>query len=99
MPGQDGQAAGVLREDRREGRIPPCEPALSQELHLATGCTLRPNPFGYPDVVGRNGLFLVRAQVDGRWHYGFLDIERFVVEYARGRKDKATYPIELRAER
>jgi hypothetical protein len=59
---------------------------------------LHANPFGYPDVVGRNGLFLIRAQVNGSWYYAFIDIGRFVVEYARGHKDSATYPIDLKAE-
>jgi hypothetical protein len=71
---------------------------VPKNFTTATGCTLHPNPFGYPDVVGRNGLFLIRAQVDGRWSYGFLDIGRFVVEYARGHRDSASYPVELRPE-
>lgn len=65
----------------------------------ATGCTLHPNPFGYPDVVGRNGLFLIRAKVNGEWYYGFVDIGRFVCECARGHKDKGTYPVVMLPEK
>jgi hypothetical protein len=52
----------------------------------------------YADVVGRNGLFLIRAEIDGTWYFSFIDIGRFVVEYARGHKDAATYPVELKSE-
>jgi hypothetical protein len=55
-------------------------------------------PFIYPDVVGRNGLFLIRARSGGAWHYGFLTIGPFVCEYARGHRDSATYRVELKPE-
>jgi hypothetical protein len=35
---------------------------------------------------------------DGKFHYGDIDIGRFVCEYARGHKDSATYSIEMKAE-
>ena len=73
--------------------------AVPKTFTTATGCTLHPNPFGYPDVVGRNGLFLIRTQVEGQWYYGFIDIGHFVVEYARGHKDLAIYPIALLPEK
>jgi hypothetical protein len=72
--------------------------APGKTLTTATGCTLKPNPFGYIDVVGRNGLLMVRANSGGKWYYEFIDIGHFVVEYARGHKDNATYPLELKAE-
>jgi hypothetical protein len=71
---------------------------VPKELVTATGCRLRPNPFGYPDVVARNGLFMVRASVEGKRYYGFIDVGHFVVEYARGHRDKATHKLELTAE-
>ena len=80
------------------GRFPLANREVPKPFTTATGCTLHPNPFGYPDVVGRNGLFLVRAQVGGAWYYGFIDIGRFVVEYARGHRDAASYPVALKAE-
>ena len=54
---------------------------------------------GYPDVVGRNGLFMVRTELDGQWYYGFVDIGRFVCEYARGHKDLGTYSIKMLSEK
>ncbi len=71
---------------------------MPKQYTTATGCTLRPNPFGYPDVVGRNGLFLVRAQSAGKWYYGFVTIGPFVCEYARGHRDSAVCRVELRPE-
>ncbi len=79
------------------GHYPLANRPVPYEYTTATGCSLRPNPFGYPDVVGRNGLFLIRTQIEGKFFYGFIDIGHFVVEYARGQKD-ANYPLELIAE-
>jgi hypothetical protein len=81
-----------------QGEFPLPNRPVPKTFTTATGCTLHPNPFGYPDVVGRNGLFLIRAEVGGQWYYAFMDIGRFVVEFARGHKDAASYPIELRPE-
>lgn len=64
----------------------------------ATGCTLKPNPFGYIDVVARNGLLMVRAKSDGKWYYDFIDIGHFTCEYARGHKKSATYTLDLKPE-
>lgn len=80
------------------GEFPLPNREVPKTFTTATGCTLHPNPFGYPDVVGRNGLFLIRAQVNGRWHFAFLDIGHFVAEYARGHRDAARYPVELQPE-
>jgi hypothetical protein len=48
--------------------------------------------------VGTNGLLLVRAKSGNRWHYGFIDIGRFVVAYAQGKKERATLSLELKPE-
>jgi hypothetical protein len=69
-----------------------------KEYTTATGCTLKPNPFGYIDVVGRNGLLMLRANVGGKWYYGFMDIGEFNVEYARGHIEHGQYKIELKPE-
>ena len=81
-----------------EGRFPLANRPVPKDFTTATGCTLHANPWGYPDVVGRNGLFLIRTQVDGKWYYGFIDIGRFVCEYARGHKDNAVYSVKLMPE-
>jgi hypothetical protein len=67
-------------------------------LTTATGCTLKANPFGYIDVVGRNGLFMVRAKSGGKYYYEFITIGDFNCEYARGHRDHAYYRLELKPE-
>jgi len=69
-----------------------------KEYTTDTGCTLKPNPFGYIDVVGRNGVLMLRANVAGKWYYGFMDIGQFNVEFARGHKDHGQYTLELKPE-
>lgn len=69
-----------------------------KEYTTETGCTLKPNPFGHIDVVGRNGLLMLRAKVDGTWYYGFMDIGLFNVECARGHTKHANYKLELKPE-
>jgi hypothetical protein len=81
-----------------EGRFALANRPPKKEFTTATGCTLKPNPFGHIDVVGGNGLFLVRANAGGKWYYQFIDIGHFVCEYARGHKKSASYPLELTAE-
>jgi hypothetical protein len=80
------------------GLFPLANRPVPKDFTTATGCALHANPFGYPDVVGRNGLFLIRAQIDGRWYYSFLDIGRFVVQYALGHRESANYVIRLQPE-
>jgi hypothetical protein len=83
-----------------EGASPRQTPAAppGKTLTTATGCTLKPNPFGYIDVVGRNGLFMVRANSGGKWYYEFITVGDFNCEYARGHKKAATYTLELTGE-
>ena len=69
-----------------------------KEYTTATGCTSKPSPFGYIDVVGRNGLLMLRTQVDGKWYYGFMDVGLFNVEYARGHKEQGNYVLDLMLE-
>jgi hypothetical protein len=101
-PGVDGSGNGTIpREPVATGRtdaggklVLPNRP-VRNEFTTETGCTLRANPFGHIDVVGRNGLLMLRTQVGGRWFYGFLDIGQFNVEYARGNTRSATYQLTL----
>jgi hypothetical protein len=85
-----------------EGRFPLAnrsgkgeEKYSEQGFTTITGCVMKANPFGHINITGFNGVFLVRAEVDGKWYYGFTDIGRFAVEKARGHED-ATYKIELK---
>ena len=68
---------------------------MRHEFTTETGCTLHPNPFGHIDVVGRNGLLMLRTQVGGTWYYAFMDIGLFNVEFARGHTKEATYKVTL----
>lgn len=82
-----------------EGRYELENRPVRKELTTATGCTLKPNPFGHIDVVGRNGLLLFRLKSGDEWYYEFLDIGRFNVEYARGNTEEAHYRVELKPEK
>jgi len=82
------------RTDAAGGLALPNRP-VRREFTTETGCTLRPNPFGHIDVVGRNGLLLFRAQVGEQWHYAFMDIGHFNVAHARGDTRAATYELPL----
>ena len=66
-----------------------------KEYTTETGCALKPNPFGYIDVVGRNSVLMLRARVGGTWCYGFMDIGQFNVAFARGNKQAASYELKL----
>ena len=68
------------------------------EFTTETGCTLKPNPFGHIDVVGRNALLMLRINVNGKWYYGFMDIGLFNVEYARGHTKHGNYKLEMKPE-
>ena len=94
----EGPAVFIGQTDSK-GEFPLPNRPVPKTFTTATGCTLHPNPFGYPDVVGRNGLFMVRTKLDGQWYYGFVNIGRFVCEYARGHKDLGTYSIKLLSEK
>ncbi len=58
-------AAGLFRLPDR-----PVSPGVT----TATGHTLRPNPYGPIDVVGRNGQLLLRLSRDGQETYAWLPI-------------------------
>jgi hypothetical protein len=81
-----------------DGRLALADRPVKKEFTTATGMTLKPNPFGHIDVVGNNGLLMVRAKNGSAWTYAFVPITDFVVEYARGHKDAATYTVPLAAE-
>ena len=64
--GKMGKPAVFVGKANAQGRFPLTNRPVPRNFTAATGCTLHPNPFGYPDVVGRNGLFLIR----GEWRPG-----------------------------
>lgn len=81
-----------------DGRFEFQNRPVLEEYTTATGCTLKPNPFGYIDVVGRNGLLMLCAKANGSAYYAFMDIGLFNVEYARGHIDHGNYTLELQPE-
>jgi hypothetical protein len=72
--------------------------APGERLTTATGCVLKPNPFGYIDAAGANGLLMVRAKSGGEYYHEFIDVGHFVCEYARGHRESATYVLKMNAE-
>lgn len=82
-----------------EGKFALANRPIDKERTTITNCPMHANPFGQIDFVGRNGVLFIRAKAsDGKFYYGYIDIGRFVCEYARGHKDSATYSIEMKAE-
>jgi hypothetical protein len=55
------------------------------------GDCLRDNPFGYIDVVGTNGLLLIKVEHQGFVDYTWLDITEVNVAYWQGQTDIATF--------
>lgn len=82
----------------RWGRLALANRPAKLSVTTPTGCRLQPNPFGDVDVVGRNGLLLIRARHGGATWYGFLDIGRLVVEYVRGHRDQAVCRVDMTRE-
>ena len=60
------------------------------------GDCLRPNPFGYIDVVGTNGLLLLKIERDGFTDYAWLDIIEANLAYWNGATELATFPRQVR---
>ncbi len=60
------------------------------------GDCLRPNPFGYINVVGTNGLLLLKVEKDGFTDYAWLDILEANLAYWNGATDLATFPRQVR---
>ena len=58
-----------------------------------TGHSLHNNPFGNINVVGCNGLFLIKIIADGQTDYQWLDISMFNLAYWHGSTQSATYTI------
>ncbi|MBA3725720.1 MAG: hypothetical protein H0W86_04515 [Armatimonadetes bacterium] len=67
---------------------------LAAPFKTLTGHTLKPNPFGRLDVVGSNGVFLVRLDQHGQTEWAWLKAWQLTDAYARGNKN--VYVHELR---
>jgi len=65
-------------------RLPDQETGQDRDFTTMTRHTLRPNPFGRVDVVGGNGVFLIRAKFQGQEEWQFLKIWELVTGRYRG---------------
>ncbi|HOK52873.1 MAG TPA: CARDB domain-containing protein [Armatimonadota bacterium] len=63
-------------------------------ITTATGHTLRENPWGLINVVGSNGVFLVKIETAGQTDYQFLEILPFNIAYWSGFTDSYTYDLQ-----
>lgn len=81
-----------------QGHISLANRPVKKEFTTATGMKLKPNPFGHTDVVGNNGLLMVRAKDGDMWRFAFVPITDFVVAYVRGHRDAATLNVEMAPE-
>lgn len=67
----------------------PINPALVPPI--GTGDVLQDNPFGYLDVVGRNGVFHIQIEYDGFLDYAWLDVAEANIAYWNGQTDLAVF--------
>ncbi len=68
-------------------RLPNRPTGEEKEFRTLTRHTLRDNPFGRVDVVGSNGVFLVRARAFGQEEWQFLKAWELNVDYHRGNRE------------
>lgn len=62
-----------------------------------TGCELHDNPFGPIHVVGFNAVFLIIAKpANGPETYGFTTVPEFNIAFAKGNKEKADIPVDMK---
>ncbi len=65
-------------------RLPNRPTGEQREFKTLTGHVLRPNPFGRIDVVGGNGVFLIRIRYEGQEEWQLLKLWEMVTAYYRG---------------
>lgn len=75
--------------------LPNRATGLSEPYTVITGHTIRPNIFGRIDVVGSNGVFLIRLDYEGQTEWAFVKAWEFVDAYARGNKSVFVKTIEF----
>lgn len=66
------------------GLLPNRPTGLQEPFTTLTGHTLKPNPFGRIDVVGTNGVFLVKLEFEGQTEWTFLKVWQLFDAKARG---------------
>lgn len=85
-------------ETNQEGVVLlPDQPTLEDApFTVATGHTLRPNPWGRINVVGANGVFMIRVEADGQTDWQFVKIHELNLAYWRGNRDSFVYDVRVR---
>jgi hypothetical protein len=75
------------------GRLPDRPTGLSAPFATLTGHTLSPNPFGRVDVVGSNGVFLVKLSYAGQTEYAWLKAWQLFDMFSRGNKTVVAHEL------
>ncbi len=93
--GEVRDSASAFSVDFENGiaRLPARPTGLAAPFTTLTGHTLSPNPFGRIDVVGGNGVFLVRLDHAGRTEWKWLKIWQLFDAGARGSKVLSTHEL------
>lgn len=79
--------------------LPNRDTGLPSPFTTVTGHTLKPNPFGRIDVVGTNGVFLVKLESEGQTGWAFLKLWELVDAYFRGNKSAVVYEMRFNVTR
>ena len=79
--------------ERGEIVVPPQPIMEDGPVTVATGHTLRPNPWGRVHVVGCNAVFMIRVKADGQTDYRFLKNLEANVAYWKGAQDNWNCPL------
>ncbi len=79
--------------------LPNRDTGLPSPFTTVTGHTLKPNPFGRIDVVGTNGVFLVKLESGGQVGWAFLKVWELVDAYFRGNKSAVVYEMRFNVTR
>jgi hypothetical protein len=83
----DKPAAFTLKTNSTGVVILPARETLEAEpFKTLTGHVLKPNPFGRIDVVGGNGVFMIRCTKNGATDWGWLKAWQMVDAFHRGQK-------------
>lgn len=91
---QDGPPDFVLDIQSGNAFLPNRPTGMAEPFTTLTGHTLKPNPFGRIDVVGSNGVFMVKLECAGGTEFAWLKAWQLVDAYNRG--NKSGYVHELR---
>ncbi len=93
-PLDDDDVWGEVTTDKEGYIVLENRPTLEDKpFTTVTGHTLRPNPFGRINVVGANGVFLLRIEAYGQIDYRFVKLHWFNVAYWKGHKKEYTQVV------